>query len=159
MPLHTSVHHDGWQGANPRGYTIDPSIHGRFETAFVDRMNLGEAGLVGLIPAAKRLQDPFTAVLAHLERSHTRVEHVYQLDRDGAYADARNSDARALVLTCTSEAAAPLRDLIYTAWLTSGEPLTTRPGDLQPMNPRHPQYNPATAAVSLHLRNDVQPEL
>jgi hypothetical protein len=40
MPLHTSVHHDGWQGGNPRGDTIDPSIHSRFETAFVDRVTL-----------------------------------------------------------------------------------------------------------------------
>ena len=114
-------------------------------------MNLGETDLVALVPAAKRLPDAFTAVLAHLERSHTRVERVYQLDRNGAYGDAGNSEARALVLTCTTDAAALLRDLIYTAWLTSGEPLAPVPGGLQPMNPRHPQYNPATGSAPAAL--------
>jgi len=147
MPLHTSVHHDGWQGANPAGYTTEPSIHSRFETSFVDRMNLGDADLVARVPEATRLPDPFTAVLAHLERSHTRVERVYQLDRSGAYGDAGNSEARALVLMCTTDAATLLRDLIYTAWLGSGEPLAPVPGGLQPMNPLHPQYNPATGSA------------
>ena len=36
MPLHDSIHHDGWSGDNPKGYTRDPNIHDRFETEFVD---------------------------------------------------------------------------------------------------------------------------
>ena len=33
MPLHDSIHHDGWAGDNPKGYTRDPNIHGRFESS------------------------------------------------------------------------------------------------------------------------------
>ena len=151
MPLHTSIHHDGWQGANPRGYTTEASIHSRFETLFVDRMELGESDVISLLPQARRLADPFTAVLEHLGRSHTRVERVYQLDRSGAYEDAHNQEARALVLSCASDAAALLRDLIYTAWLTSGDAVSQEPGALQPMSPRHPQYNPATGSAPAAL--------
>ena len=40
QPLHDTVHHDGWQGANPKGYTTAPQVHGLFETRFVDLMTL-----------------------------------------------------------------------------------------------------------------------
>jgi len=36
QPLHNSKHHDGWSGANPKNYTRDPEIHGRFESQYVD---------------------------------------------------------------------------------------------------------------------------
>ena len=32
QPLHDTIHHDGWQGPNPHGYTTDPAIHGRFKS-------------------------------------------------------------------------------------------------------------------------------
>ena len=34
MPLHDSIHHDGWSGENPKGYTRDPEIHDRFESNY-----------------------------------------------------------------------------------------------------------------------------
>ena len=40
QPLHDTVHHDGWQGANPKGFTTNPRVHGLFETQFVDVMKL-----------------------------------------------------------------------------------------------------------------------
>jgi hypothetical protein len=32
QPLHDTIHHDGWQGPDPKGYTRDPKINGRFES-------------------------------------------------------------------------------------------------------------------------------
>jgi hypothetical protein len=148
MPLHTSIHHDGWQGANPHDYTTDPRVHGRFESQFVDLIALQEGDIAARVTPVKRLTDPFTAILEHLDRSHTRVERVYQLDKAGAYQDRANADARDLVYTCTGEAATLLRDLVYTAWLESA--LSQQPpgtNTLQPINPKHPQYNPATGSA------------
>ena len=148
MPLHISIHHDGWQGANPNEYTTDPRVHGRFESQFVDAIALQEGDISSRIAAAKRLDDPFTAILEHLDRSHTRVERVYQLDKAGAYQDKANADARELVYTCTAEAAMLLRDLVYTAWLESASPLQPQStGTVQPINPKHSQYNPATGSA------------
>jgi hypothetical protein len=45
------------------------------------------------------------------------VERVYALDQRKAYEDAAHGEARELVYACTSEAAAMLRDLIYSAWM------------------------------------------
>jgi hypothetical protein len=147
MPLHTSVHHDGWQGANPNEYTTDPRVHGRFESQFVDLIALQEGDIASRVTPAKRLADPFGAILDHLDRSHARVERVYQLDKAGAYQDGAHAEARELVYSCTGEAATLLRDLVYTAWLESAV-TTERPTDtLQPINPTHPQYNPATGSA------------
>src|SRR5262249_53981423 len=121
---------------------------GRFETQFVDLIALQETDIAGRVGAPKRLEDPFTAILAHLDRSHTRVERVYELDQAGAFADKTHAGARELGYTCTSEAAAMLRDLVYTAWMESAA--AAQPSDggaLQPIDPKHPRYNPATGSA------------
>lgn len=154
MPLHSSIHHDGWVGDNPRNFTRDGSIHWRFENDFVDLTTLTEAELSTGLPAATRLPDVFDAVLAHLARAHTRVDQVYALDARGALRDRNSAEARTLMLTCTREATALLRDLIYTAWVSSGEPgvpIPAPPGFVQPNDPRHPLYDPATGSAPAPL--------
>ncbi len=125
MPLHDSVHHDGWQGDNPKGYTTDPRVHGRFESQFVDAIGLTSDAVQTEVPAAVVLEDPFDAILAHLDDAATKVEEVYQLDKAGALADATNAPAQRLVLRQITRAAAILRDLAYTAWVRSGETPTS----------------------------------
>ena len=46
MPLHNSKHHDGWAGDNPKNYTRDPEIHGRFESSYVDLIGVTEADVL-----------------------------------------------------------------------------------------------------------------
>ena len=150
QPLHDTVHHDGWQGANPRGYTTDPRVHGLFETRFVDLMQLEGGDIQPKVPAARRLADPFTAIVEHLDEAGRHTEQVYRLERAGALADAANAEARALVIQQTARGAALLRDLAYTAWLTSGEPPVNDPGG-NPIVPAHPRYNPATGSAPAHV--------
>src|SRR5205085_5893966 len=64
MPLHDSVHHDGWSGDNPKGYTRDPAIHDRFESDFVELIAATETGLVKYVPKeARHLEDPWQETL------------------------------------------------------------------------------------------------
>ena len=119
MPLHTSQHHDGWVGDNPRNYSRDRGIHGRFEGEFIDLIHLSTTDIAAKIPAARQLPDPLLAFLLYLDTSHTRVDRVYALDQQGAFEKPDNREARELVYTCTADAAAMLRDLIYTAWVSS----------------------------------------
>src|SRR5262249_21175974 len=97
------------------------------------------------VPEPKRLADPFTAILDHLDRSHTRVEQVYALDKAGAYSDKNNDEARQLVYTCTAEAATLLRDLLYTSWGESQVAAAMQ--TVQPSSAKHPQFNPATGSA------------
>jgi hypothetical protein len=150
QPLHDTVHHDGWQGANPRGYTTDPRVHGLFETRFVDLMQLEGGDIQPKVPAARRLADPFTAIVEHLDEAGRHTEQVYRLEKAGALADATNVEARALVIQQAARGAALLRDLAYTAWLKSGEPPVNDPGG-NPIVPAHPRYNPATGSAPAHV--------
>jgi hypothetical protein len=120
QPLHTSENREGWTAANPHGYTTDHSIHPRFEGDFVTLVGLSEADLARHIGPPKQIGDPMRETLGFLERSHARVEQVYGLDLRHAFEDRSNGDARELLYACTGDAAAMLRDLIDTAWISSG---------------------------------------
>lgn len=147
MPLHTSIHHDGWVGDNPRNFTRDGALHWGFENNFVNLIDLRDADIASRVPAATRLADPFSAILQHLERAHTRLQTVYDLEQQQAFGNRNHAAARELVYTCTSQAATTLRDLIYTAWVTSAQPAAPRTGIVLPTDPAHPQFNPAAGSA------------
>lgn len=157
QPLHDTIHHDGWQGPNPKGYATDPRVHGRFETQFVDRMKVAAEDIQNDVPPATAIPDVFDAVLAHLDDAAMHVEQVYQLDKAGvlrgpdgvqalAEAVGAEKEAEALVRRQLTRAAALLRDLACTAWIRSAEPMSfTRSDD--PISRTHPHYNPATGSA------------
>jgi hypothetical protein len=148
MPLHNSKHHDGWVGENPRGYTRDPEIHGRFETAFVDLAGITEGDLLAYIPKeARHFDDPWTAILDHMIQARESVEEVYRLDLRGAFKNPNDAEARKFTCTRIASGAAFLRDLAYTAWIESAraEP-PVKPIDI-PNNPENPRYNPAAGSA------------
>ena len=148
QPLHDTIHHDGWQGPNPHHYTTDHSIHGRFESKFVDSIGLTEATLQPLVSRqpARVLSDPFAAVIQHLNDAATHVEQVYRLDQSGALNDPHNAEAAALVTQQLAKAAVLLRDLTYTAWIQSAEPKSAL-SNANPIDPSNPAYNPATGSA------------
>lgn len=150
QPLHDTVHHDGWQGENPKGYTTSPRVHGLFETQFVDLMQLEGGDIQPRVPAARLLADPFTVILEHLDEAGRHTEQVYRLEKAGALADAASAEARGLVIQQTARGAALLRDLAYTAWVRSGEPPVNDPGG-NPIVPAHPRYNPTTGSAPAHV--------
>jgi hypothetical protein len=156
QPLHDTIHHDGWQGANPKEYTTDPRVHGRFESSFVDLIQLTDADLIPLVGKAKRLEDPFAAILAHLDDASTHVEEVYILDKAGAFADKTNEAAARLAKSQLAKAAALLRDLTYTAWVESAKPASTGAAAPNPISRTNPGYNPetGTAAPGPAVRRD-----
>jgi hypothetical protein len=148
QPIHTSIHHDGWVGDNPHGYTRDGGIHWLFENTFLDLIDLNERDIQSRVPATpRRLPDAFDAVLAHLNRAHTRVDQVYQLEQRKAFEDKTSRDGRELVYACISDASTLLRDLIYTAWMASADPVPPFASGEPTNSPRNPRYNPATGSA------------
>lgn len=150
QPMHTSIHHDGWQGENPKNYTRDGALHWGFENDFVDLIGLKDEDIRSRVPPARTVADPFSGVLTFLGRSHNRVEQVYALDQQHAFANRDDREARELVYQCTTDAAALLRDLIYTAWTESakpGAPIPPPAGFVPSNDVHHPRYNPATGSA------------
>lgn len=146
QPLHDSIHSDGWIGDNPQGYTRDRSIHGRFESQFVDGMGLSVADIAPRIGApGHRSGDMFDAVLAYLNEAGDQVETVYQLEKRDGFADFADPDVRALIYERTAAAAAMLRDMVCRAWTESASPpAEVKPGPLDFDNPR---FNPETGSA------------
>lgn len=148
QPLHDTIHHDGWQGANPRQYTTDPRVHGRFESAFIELIQLTDADLAPLMPKPVVLADPFAAILAHLDDASTHVEEVYILDKAGAFADKNHEAAARLARGQLAKAAALLRDLTYTAWVESAKAPAPGAPESSPISRKNPLYNAETGTAA-----------
>jgi hypothetical protein len=146
QPLHDTIHHDGWQGPNPDGYTRDPHIHGRFESQFVDAIGLTDSDLVPRIgPPGHSAGDVFDLILAHLDESAASVKAIYKMDKRNAFANPNDAEAREMVLSRTAAGARMLRDLVYRGWLESAQaPGPVKPSPLDESNPR---YNPETGSA------------
>ena len=148
QPLHNSMHHDGWSGPNPKKYTRDTEIHGRFESRYVDLIATTTPDIVKYMRKdARHLDDVWQAVLDHSLDARNSVEDVYRADQRGAFDKKEDAEARELVYRTLAAGAGFLRDLAYTAWLESAKPIE-RAAPLDRMeNPANPKYNPATGSA------------
>ena len=122
MPLHTSVQYNGWTGPNPNGYTTEHRIHAQFESDFV-AANVDQARDVAPLIAAKPhlLGDVFEAYVGYLRQSNGLVEQTYRLERDGGFRGAGTPAGKTFVDERLAAGACELRDMIYTAWVRSGD--------------------------------------
>lgn len=155
QPLHDSIHHDGWQGPNPKGYTRDPKIHGRFESQYVEAIGLKEDNIRPRIgPPGHLTGDVFDAILAHLDEASGQVEEIYILDKRNAFADPQNQEAREMVYSRTAAGARMLRDLVYRAWLESN--LQTERHGANPVSPDNPRYNSETGSTPADRSPQIQ---
>jgi hypothetical protein len=124
MPLHTTMQYNGWNGPNPNGYTTDHHIHSQFESVFVTA-NIKPADVAPLVAASKPqvFADEWTSYLDYLHHTHSLVEQVYQLDKANGFTDAGTPEAKAFTEDRLAAGAIELRDLIYSAWVHSADPV------------------------------------
>lgn len=123
QPLHTTIQYNGWVGPNPNGYTTEHRIHWKFEGPFVES-NMKEADVKPSMTEPRLIQgDLFDAYVAYLRESHTHVEQVYQLEKAGGFDGAGTAESRQFTAQRLAAGASMLRDMIYTAWVDSGNPV------------------------------------
>jgi hypothetical protein len=121
-PAHTSIHHNGWVGDNPHGYATDNGFHARFESAFVRARVRPEHIAAQMRSPARVFPDIRPAVLEFLRGSNSRVEEMYRLDRRRAWEAGNTSEEhRDFAARRLADGAEMLRDLWWTAWVTSDE--------------------------------------
>jgi hypothetical protein len=126
QPLHTTVQYNGWTGPNPNGYTTAHTIHWQFEGPFVGA-NLHAAQVQPLMTPAKVLQgDLFDDYMAYLRQTSTHVEKVYQLEKTGGFVGAGSAESRTFTAERLAAGSSMLRDMIYTAWVDSAQPVPER---------------------------------
>jgi hypothetical protein len=123
MPLHTTIQYNGWTGPNPNNYTTEHKIHALFESEFV-AANVRPAEIAPLIAAKPVvLGDIFDDYMKYLRQSHLLVEKTYQLEKAGAFNGAGTPEGKAFVNQQLAAGATELRDMIYTAWIRSADPV------------------------------------
>jgi len=141
-PHHTTIHYNGWSGPNPAGYATDRQMHARFESIYVGA-HLGLDDVTPLVRREARVVAPLRLeVIRYLRESNARVEKLYQLDQAEPFGlDTRGEAHRAFTASRLAAGAAMLRDLWWTAWVTSELPAgdSTRPGDRVVVEHRPPR--------------------
>ncbi len=94
QPLHTTVHHNGWVGANPNGYTVWSGFHSWIDGGFIAKAGINLAGVApGVVPAQPLAlpaqpdgRDPmFVAVMNYLIEQNKLVEPLYALEKKGVF--------------------------------------------------------------------------
>ena len=118
QPLHTTIHYNGWVGANPNGYTTQHGIHAQFETAYVAE-NVKVKDFAGLVKSPARLDDPFAEYVAYLKQSNGLVENVYALEKAGGLTGKGSPAAFDFTIHRLAAASQMLLNLWYTAWIES----------------------------------------
>lgn len=124
QPLHVTQQYNGWTGPNPHGYTTDHKIHYLFESAYVSA-NIKSADVAPLVAASqpKLLTDEWTDYMDYLRHTATLVEKTYQLEKAGGFIGAGTPEAKEFTEERLAAGAIELRDMIYTAWIRSGDPV------------------------------------
>ena len=123
QPQHTSVQYNGWTGPNPNGYTTSHQIHHVFEGTFVSA-NIHLAEIQAHMTAVKVIKgEMFPAYVAYLRTTFSNVEKLYQLEKGGGFDGAGTAETRAFAADRLAAGASMLRDMIYTAWIDSAEPV------------------------------------
>jgi hypothetical protein len=123
QPLHTTIQYNGWTGPDPQGYTTEHKIHAEFESTFVSA-NVKPSDVAPLIvekPVV--LGDVFTDYVAYLRHTNSLVEKTYQLEKAGAFSGGGTPDGKVFADERLAAGATELRDMIYSAWVKSAEPL------------------------------------
>jgi hypothetical protein len=124
QPLHVSIQYNGWTGPNPNGYTTEHHIHSQFETVYVGaNMKIGDVSPLVADAKPADIPDEWSQYIAYLKHTQTYVEKTYQLEKAGAFTGAGTPEGKAFTEERLAAGAIELRDLIYSAWIHSGDPV------------------------------------
>jgi hypothetical protein len=126
-PHHTTMHHNGWVGENPKGFSTDNTIHYRFEQVYV-QSHVQVNDLLPLVAAARVIAKPREEVIAYLQTSKSHLETLYELEKKEGFGELTKSEEhKKFVQARLAAGSQMLRDLWWTAWVTSEAKPETKP--------------------------------
>lgn len=131
QPLHTTIHHNGWTGPNPRGYTTNTTFHRWIDGEYFLKVGLPDAAqLQPRLRTARLLIDPsrngapdavFRQVTKFVFDQHRQAEPLYALEKAGKLTGEPplGLEGKAFLEAQLVRAAQMLADLWYTAYATA----------------------------------------
>jgi hypothetical protein len=123
QPMHCSVHILGWNPAfpNPHLYTTDRSIHGRYETEYLESAIDDHDVQAALTQSPRELGDWLDEAVDYMRACNSHVETIYKWDLEAPFGGGREpAEAKPFTAKRLAEGAAMLRDVWVTAWRHSG---------------------------------------
>jgi hypothetical protein len=134
QPLHTTIHHNGWVGPNPHGFTTWNRVHAWIDGGFIskagisfadlrDRVRPVEAFSLPSVPSATAARDPlFGFVMDYLQVQFDQMVPLYELEKAGKLNhddQPANPEGRAFIEKQLLVGGEMLGRLWYTAWRTA----------------------------------------
>jgi hypothetical protein len=128
QPLHTTIHHHGWVGENPKGYTTARGFHSWIDGGYMLKVGgascsalkekLHPAQLVNLNGHVAKPDEMFQAVMAFLVEQNKQVEPLYQLEKEGKLSGDgdKGREGKSFLEAQMLKSAQLLGDLWFTAW-------------------------------------------
>jgi hypothetical protein len=128
QPLHTTIHHHGWVGANPRDYSTNSRIHSWIDGGFFAKMggsdctqlakNLHTAQLVSINGHDAKPEEIFQAAMHFILEQHKMVEPLYQLEKEGKFSGAGESsqEGKDFLEAQLVKSGQFLADIWFSAW-------------------------------------------
>lgn len=95
-PLHTTIHHNGWVGANPNGYTNWPGFHTWIDSGFINKAGIKTADLKPRLVMPEPFafgvredgRDPiFVVAMDYVIAQNALVEPLYRMEKEGKLND------------------------------------------------------------------------
>jgi len=125
-PHHATIHFNGWDGPNPNGYTTysrERGIHFRFEEEFVGAQVVINDLYPLMSSQARTINQPREELWNYVKSSNALVEQLYILDKMEPFAaTTRSPEHKKFAVERLAAGATMLRDLWWTAWITSAGP-------------------------------------
>lgn len=120
-PHHVTVNHDGWVSPiNPKGFSAAKGFHSRFESQYVQSHITG-ADIQPLVPKTPQAVMPLReGIWSYLRTSWGQLDRLYELDKLEPFGPGTvGADHKKFTAERLAAGATELRDLWWTAWVTS----------------------------------------
>jgi hypothetical protein len=125
QPLHTTIHHHGWLGDNPHGYTTNYSFHSWVDSGYFAKTGglkletmIGKNHPAQIVGNPAKPDDLFNQVMAYIIAQHEQLEPLYQLYKDGKLSGDGETglQGRAFLEGQLARGGQMLGNLWYSAW-------------------------------------------
>ncbi|MCX5690697.1 MAG: hypothetical protein NTV94_13105 [Planctomycetota bacterium] len=115
QPLHTTQHHHGWVGDNPKGYTTERGFHAEIDGGVIRLHHIDAASVRPACRGAATVdrKDPWNDVVTYIERSFKQVEPLYELKKTG---DLAKDPGKEFIQQRLADASMMLAGLTEAAW-------------------------------------------
>lgn len=128
QPLHTTKHHHGWVGDNPKGYSTNTRFHSWIDSGYLNKVGgvqlkeltgkMRPAQLFTIDGRTAKPEEIFQAAMLFLIGQNKLVEPLYEMDKDGRLSGEgdKGLEGKPFLVEQMVKSAQLLGDIWYSAW-------------------------------------------